>query len=684
MYRWIPYAFVRIAVLFCSGIALGISIEHKLKPELLASAFGASAFMFIMAVFNGRGKTLIAGFLAATSLISAGMLNVLRADESLYGRHLTHQEGIVTAFRAVVQSHGSERPRTTRYEVAIDHVFVGGQWLNFSSKALVYVRKDTSQASYRYGDVLVIDDTPIRIGAPLNPGEFDMRKFQAYRQVYFQVVSSPGNVHRIGYAPTSQLTRCAITARLWAESVLVRHISSDRSRAVASAFVLGITDGLDTELMSAYAATGAMHVLSVSGLHVGIVYWLLLLLFKPFAPERCRWLLLSTSLVVLWAYAFVTGISPSVLRAVVMFSFAAIARAWHHKINIYNILAATACLLLVYDPFMIMSVGFQLSFIAVLGIVAFQPMIYRMWEPNSRLWDEIWKVCAVSIAAQLATLPLCLFYFHQFPNYFLLSNLFMVPGSFIVLVMGILLLLISFIDVAAEALGWLLEQLIDVLNVLILAVESIPYSVMSNILITSEQAAVLGLFLVAALIWWETRARSWLWVAVVMCVIFPILSWTQSLPALSPRITVYAIPGVTGLDAMLNHVTCYVGPAEMATGMRQTSAHRINLRSADRVMALAGERIRPGCDLYVWQGRTIARVYGPWKEGTAPLRADLVLVANNAVRDIGPFSRFIVAKCYVIDSSNSRTVSDRLTKQAATLALPVHNVWQSGAFDLKF
>lgn len=683
MYRWIPYAFVRIAVLFCSGIALGIFVQHNLGLWLLASVFGASAVAFIAAVCIGKGKTLVAGCLAATALISAGMLNVLRVNETLDPNHLTNLEGKITAFRATVLSNGSDRPRTIRYDVAIDHVFAGGQWVNAYSKSLLYIRKDSLHTSYDYGDVLVIDNKPVRISAPLNPGEFDMQKFQAYRQVYFQVTSAATDVRRIGYAPPSALTRWAITARLWAESVLVAHISSDRSRAVASAFVLGITDGLDNELMSAYAATGAMHVLSVSGLHVGIVYWLLLLLFKPFSPERCRWSLLATSLVVLWAYAFVTGISPSVLRAVVMFSFAAIARAWHHKINIYNILAATACLLLVYDPFMLMSVGFQLSFIAVLGIVAFQPMVYRVWEPTSRVCDEIWKGCAVSIAAQLATLPLCLFYFHQFPNYFLLSNLFMAPGSFIVLVMGILLLIVSGIDPAAHALGWLLEWIIDLLNVLIIAVENLPYSVIANIFITPAQVLVLAVFLVAALIWWEARSRPWLGIAIAMCVIFPILSWKQTLATLSPRITVYAIPGVAGLDVLGDHVARYIGSAEMTAGMRQTSTHRITLRSADRVMALDGATIRPGCDLYVWQGRTIVRVYGPWKEVEEPLQADLVLVSNNAVRDMERFCRSIVAKCYVIDSSNSRTVSDRLIRQAATLAVQVHNVWQSGAFDLR-
>ena len=174
-----------------------------------------------------------------------------------------------------------------------------------------------------------------------------------------------------------------------------------------------------------------------------------------------------------------------------MFSFVALAIPAGRRTNIYNTLAASAFFILWYDPFLIMSVGFQLSYIAVLGIVYMQPALYNLWEPTNRLWDEVWKITCVSIAAQLATLPLGLLYFHQFPNYFLLSNLFVIPGSFVVLILGILILVVNVISPIASFLGMLLEWTIKALNVIVFTIEDFPFSLIENVYITTFQCWVL-------------------------------------------------------------------------------------------------------------------------------------------------------------------------------------------------
>ena len=140
-----------------------------------------------------------------------------------------------------------------------------------------------------------------------------------------------------------------------------------------------------------------------------------------------------------------------------MFSVVALARPWNQRTNIYNTLAASAFLLLLYEPYFIMSVGFQLSFLAVLGIVYLQPGLYNLWEPKRRIWDEVWKITCVSVAAQVATFSLGLLYFHQFPNYFFISNLFVIPVSFGVLVVGLVVLSVGFISPLAGFFGVILE-----------------------------------------------------------------------------------------------------------------------------------------------------------------------------------------------------------------------------------
>lgn len=688
MLPWLPYAFVRITIFFAGGVILGICTGDGLNSLWIALICVCAAMLFLSLALLRRGRSLAAGVLCGLALTSGGVLNVRWHDQSRDEGHLTSLNIPITAMQIMVRGPGLDRPRTTRYDVVIEQVYSEGQWIRAFSRSLLYIRKDSLAAHYGYGDRLLIRDHPRRIDAPRNPGEFNNQQFQRYRQVFFQVTTEPARVVRIGVASRPSLMRYALTARLWAERVIGRHVKGTRASAITQAFVLGVTDGLDQELMNAYASTGVTHVLSVSGLHVGIVYWLLLVLFKPFASPGARWPMLVVSLAVLWSYACVTGVSPSVLRAVLMFSFAAVARAWRLPLNIYNILAATACLLLAADPFMIMSIGFQLSFIAVLGIVALQPLLYRMWEPTAWLYDEGWKICSVSIAAQVATLPLCLYYFHQFPNYFLLSNLFMVPGSFAVLMLGIVLLLVSGLPLAAQVVGWLLEVTVNVLNFLVLSVEKLPASVIDNILVTPLQVVLLSALVAGSIVWLEGRRPAVLVFCMAVVAALPVLSWYHALASASPRLVVYAISGGSAVDLIAGHVTVFVGAPPLMQA-RAMMPNRIRLQSADRIEPVRSMTLMPGCEVLVWKGKTIVWVSralpadpGPGHD-FHPIEADIVVISNDAVRNLSAFSRSIVAKCYVIDGSNRRALADRLTRQATQHSARVHDVMRRGAFELR-
>ena len=682
MYRWIPYAFVRIAILYCTGVVLAISTGAHLDTGISIIAGLIATMGFVVCVSFRLARSVMAAAFAAIALVAAGIVNVLITNESGDPQHLMQFNGKVTAFEAVVAEPAHERPRTVKYGITIQRVFADGRWRRLGSRALLYVKKDSSGSIFRYGDRFVVRGEPRRIPAPLNPGEFDLQQYNANRQIYFQATIGSDNVTLLTHEPTNRLLRAAFNARQWAEGIIAMHIEGVRARAIASAFVLGVTDGLDNELMDAYASTGAMHVLSVSGLHVGIVYWLLMLIFKPFERRRARWPLLVVSLTVLWSYAFITGICASVLRAVVMFSFASIARAWNYRMNIYNILAATVCVLLIIDPFMITSVGFQLSFVAVLGIVAIQPRLYQLWEPTSWLWDEIWKLISVSIAAQVATLPLCLFYFHQFPNYFLLTNLFIVPGSFLVLIMGIMLLAVSAADVVAGFIGGLLEMVIDSLNYLIFLVEKLPASVIENIFISPFQVAILGGLIVMSWVCIEHRSRRTLALMFILATSFSIFSWLDTIRSTSPTLTVYAT-NTTAVDMSADQVTSHWGSPALSNADRRLLPNRIALKAADAVVNITPKAIRPGCEIYVWQGMNIVRIYGELAGITKGFSADLVIFSNNAVIDLKKFSDAISARYYVIDGSNSSRTTRDLIKQSATLAIPVHSVLQQGAFQLK-
>src|SRR6478609_9382442 len=188
-----------------------------------------------------------------------------------------------------------------------------------------------------------------------------------------------------------------------------------------------------------------------------------------------------------------------------MFSFVALARPFGQRTNIYNTLAASVFLLLIYNPHLIMSVGFQLSYLAVLGIVYLQRPLYNLWSPESWFWNKVWETTCISIAAQLATFSLSLLYFHQFPVYFLLANLFVIPVSFVVLILGIALLLASPVVVIASGIGWALELSIKFLNLGVFVFEDLPFSLINGVYITTLQCWMLMGFVLSWILFFEFK-----------------------------------------------------------------------------------------------------------------------------------------------------------------------------------
>ena len=252
-----------------------------------------------------------------------------------------------------------------------------------------------------------------RLRGPQNPDAFDYAAFQARKNVFYRA-NGAGQItgHRFHLRGLGERWRTSLM------TTLREHLpAASNELAVGAALILGKRDELQQDLRNAYADTGAIHVLAVSGLHVGFVAfglgWLLGL--GLLGRRSWRWVRLVLILLGIWAFALVTGLSPSVQRAATMFSFIQLGLVLDRRASIYNTLAASAFVLLLVDPFLLFDVGFQLSYLAVTGIIFFQPKIYRAWHPPNRLLDYCWKLTAVAIAAQLTTFPISIYYFHQFP-----------------------------------------------------------------------------------------------------------------------------------------------------------------------------------------------------------------------------------------------------------------------------
>ncbi|RZK15490.1 MAG: ComEC/Rec2 family competence protein, partial [Hymenobacter sp.] len=323
--------------------------------------------------------------------------------------------------------------------------------------------------------------------------------------------------------------------------------------------VLGFRDDIDAATKQAYANTGTTHIMAVSGLQVGLLFaglqWLLVRLPLGGSTRRRRLLTVGLGLSFIWSYAFLTGLSASVLRAAVMFSLISLGQAFERQSSIFNTLSAAAFLLLLYNPYLLCDVGFQLSFLAVLSIVYLQPHIVRWFDARNfvldrqrswhsagvrRLWrwgawltNFAWEITALSIAAQVATFPLGLYYFHQFPFNFLLSNLIAVPISSMAVYVGIGVLFAKgiaallglclpaaagpWLDWLPRIVGYVFQGFIWCFNEYIFLIGRLfPGAVVGGVHLNQTQTLLIFLLIVVVCAFFATRRLAWVGTALAL------------------------------------------------------------------------------------------------------------------------------------------------------------------------
>lgn len=690
MLKWMPYVMVRIAAFFIAGILLGIYQQELLFEATVFILFGGLLLFYFTGYLFFKKSTGIKSLTGITGLLAilvAGYLNVLLQTESRNPEHVLHLTEPVSYYTARITNVPEEKFKSWKILLEIEEVKTDTGWSLREGKTLLYVSKKSTWPGLLFGDKILVKGYPVVLSPPANPGEFDFKRFLTFKNIYHQQFVRSDQIQLINHIESRGVLYYSNKARAWASNTLKEFVHGEQEQAIALALVLGVTDGLDNELQNAYSASGAMHVLAVSGLHVGIVYWMLLILLKPVSSlSWSRWLVAIVSLICLWSYAFITGLSPSVLRAVAMFSFVAVARPFGRGTNIYNTLAASAFLLLTYNPYLIMSVGFQLSYLAVLGIVYLQRPIYNLWDTSSWFWDKVWQITCVSIAAQIATFALGLLYFHQFPLYFLFSNLFVIPGSFIVLVLGIILLGISFITPLAFVIGWLLQNTISLLNWAVFAVEELPMSLINGIHLSTFQCWLLMACIISMVLVFELRAFRYVVVTFILVLFFSILQWQHYFNDVAQKqFIVYNTPGHFALEWTDYGKSFFVADTLFAKDEERIRFHirpnRILSGVTDNNVSMNGlVRKLAGFELYVKNGISVLRISS--KDHRLPEKAivDYLIVGNNSVRSIAEASTKIAFKKFILDSSNSKWYVDRIEKENRSKNDSVYAVGKKNAF----
>lgn len=382
------------------------------------------------------------------------------------------------------------------------------------------------------GKLSVYSEKPLRVGQriffqtnikeidpPRNPYAFDFKSYYSRKEIWYQAYVSD---EPLILDTESGFVIWMNNLRDRCDEILKRFLPSDNDYSLARALILGDKKELGEELKEAYADSGAMHVLAVSGLHVGVVYLLLISLLKKILPISFPARIVRSSLVVLglWFFVYLVGAPASAWRATLMFSLFELGILFSRSYYPVNTLAFAAFLMLLIDTNSLYDVGFQLSFLAVLGIVTSQRAIQDLWKISNPIGFKIWQLVSLSIAAQLFTFPLTIFYFHQFPGYFWLSGILAVPLAFLVLMVGLILLVLAWVYGLNIFLGYLLMECTSALNGWILLLQSLPGLVIEGLWINEFQLCILLLISISLLLFITHPCYPTLKTVLLCCLVF--------------------------------------------------------------------------------------------------------------------------------------------------------------------
>ena len=520
--------FVIILPSFSTGILISYGL-HFTELNLVLLIFCLSSFIIILLIRFLYKSIKVYNHKAWSGLALNIFFLSLGAWLCEHYKTSTNSDNF-TRFQAdYLQIRVAEEPQLRnhilRFSAEVLHAYTVREKHKSTGNLLVAIRTDSLRPiAINYGEVYFIPGTYTNVLPPSNPAEFDFQFWLANRNIHQQIFLHPQQINGNEENSGNPIIRFSLNLRKQQVAYYHKLLKDDEAFAVASTLILGYRADLSAETLAAYSKTGTIHALSVSGMHVGIIYivieWALRFLNRKRSLKFIKLLLVLT---LIWFYTILTGCSASVLRSAIMLSVFVLAKAWDRNSNSYNILAFSAFCLLLYNPFLVWDVGFQLSFLSVFGLIYLQPLIHQLVYLENKWLEKLWSLISLSLAAQIVTFPLSIYYFHQFPVYFIISNLFInIPITFLMYI-GIVILILKF-----DWIGPVFEWLIIFNNKGLEFISRLPYSSIGAIWINRIELILLCLFLSVFIVALEKFSKRLLLSSLIILLFFQMhITWDK-------------------------------------------------------------------------------------------------------------------------------------------------------------
>ncbi len=693
------HPFVRITLPLILGIIISIHFDADLYICLIILMLGVLG-LFLSTIKRYRFNY-IKGITINLFFIFLGSLSVYITNDINKSENLNEFNGYIIG---EIYEAPKVSDKTTSLKIKISAIKHNEEWLSTTGNTILYINNDAKTKDLKVGDKIIFSPHLSEIDNKGNPEEFDYKKYLSYNMIYNSDFLSGDQWQLINSDDSRSIKYQAGFFRQKLIELLEEMGISDDELSVAAALTLGYKDKLSDNIRHAYASSGAMHILAVSGLHVGIIYGIIVFIFSFFKSNKLK--LTKTIIIILfiWAYAILTGLSPSVTRASLMFSIMSLGLLYNKPAGSINAVAFSALILLVINPYNITNIGFQLSYTAVIGIIILYPKIYEIFNVKNKIIDKIWALTAVSISAQIATAPLAIFYFHQFSNYFIITNYLLIPISTLTIWICITVLILGGIGLKISILAKALSFLIKTMNTITLKIESMPFSVTEGLYINIFQIIVLYLIIIMfGVFFFKSKKYKHLIIGMIGIIIFSSFNLFKDLETRNENnIIVYNINKATvvniidgkdniifaNLDSISNDKIKYTASNNwLKKGLDEEKF--INLSSnKDNILSNISKIDNNSVffkhnfigykdiKIFVADNNFFPAIF-TFKH---KIKVDYIIMSNNTSSKLEDIDKKFDFKTIIIDSSNDNYHINSWLKENQHLSLNLHDVNSQGAF----
>ena len=678
--KLLNFIIIKLTFYLIIGIIIGSNFDIELLYSILICIILLSSLGIGIILPKRKYRQYTwSGFLIFATTISIGVLTVNINDQLNFKNHYSKQEIISIDTTYTINFRIREVLKSGNYhdKYVVDLLKINNT--NVSGKLLLNVRKDSTIANLKVDEILITISNFKALYLPFNPHQFNYKNYLEKKHIYHQLTITNIELLKI-QTKKHTLFGYASKLRERINTNLKQYNFKDDELAIINALLLGQRQDISKDIYDSYTQAGVIHILAVSGLHVGIILLLLNFLLKPL--ERFKYgktIKILVIVLLLWSFAIVAGLSASVTRAVTMFSIVAIGMNLKRPTNIFNTLAISMFFILLFKPNFLFDVGFQLSYLAVFAIVTIQPILYKIWSPKLKAIDYLWQIFTVTLAAQFGVIPVSLYYFHQFPGLFFASNLVIIPLLGFILGFGILVIILALLNILPSLLANLYGSIISLMNDFVGWISHQEQFLFKNISFGIMEVIVSYIVIISTINLYKRKNYRSVIIFLISIMFIQIAFIYNKHQTATNEFLVFhksrfSIIGIKQNNKLLVH-------HNLEEDLQENNSIITNFEVGERIVETSTDSLQ---SIYIINNKNLLVVDSFGIYNVRSFKVDIILLRNSPKINLKRLIDSLKPELIISDGSNYKTYQERWSKTCDAQKIPFHQTGKKGAYIYRY